>query len=83
VFGIGNGAYAEYARGPEAKLDPKPANLVVAHTAAVPTPGLTALQAVGDPRQRLRGVLRQAGLAHPGGPVSVTTGSAAGGVEAL
>ena len=48
VFGIGKGAYAEYARAPEAKLAPKPANLSFAQAAAVPISGLTALQAVRD-----------------------------------
>ena len=29
VFGIGKGAFAEYARAPEGKLAPKPANLTL------------------------------------------------------
>jgi NADPH:quinone reductase-like Zn-dependent oxidoreductase len=48
VFGIGEGAYAEYARAPENKLAPKPANLTFEQAAAVPVSGLTALQAVRD-----------------------------------
>ena len=48
VFGIGKGAYAEYARAPGAKLAPKPANLAFVQAAAVPISGLTALQAVRD-----------------------------------
>ena len=48
VFGIGKGAYAEYARAAEAKLAPKPTNLTFAQAAAVPISGLTALQAVRD-----------------------------------
>lgn len=48
VFGIGKGAYAEYARAPEAKLTHKPASLTFEQAAAVPISGLTALQAVRD-----------------------------------
>jgi hypothetical protein len=46
VFGSGKGAYAEYARAPETKLAPKPANLsfeqaaAVAHSASTALPGL-------------------------------------------
>jgi NADPH:quinone reductase-like Zn-dependent oxidoreductase len=46
VFGIGKGAFAEYARAPENKLAPKPANLTFEQAAAVAISGLTALQAV-------------------------------------
>ena len=48
VFGIGKGAYAEYASVPEAKLALKPGNLAFAQAAAVPISGITALQAVRD-----------------------------------
>jgi len=48
VFGIGKGAFAEYARAPESKLAPKPANLTFDQAAAVAISGLTALQAVRD-----------------------------------
>jgi NADPH:quinone reductase-like Zn-dependent oxidoreductase len=48
VFGIGKGAFAEYARVPENKLAPKPANLSFEQAAAVAISGLTALQGVRD-----------------------------------
>jgi NADPH:quinone reductase-like Zn-dependent oxidoreductase len=48
VFGIGKGAFAEYARVPENKLAPKPANLSFQQAAAVAISGLTALQGVRD-----------------------------------
>jgi NADPH:quinone reductase-like Zn-dependent oxidoreductase len=48
VFGIGKGAYAEFARAPENKLAPKPANLTFEQAAAVAISGSTALQAVRD-----------------------------------
>jgi NADPH:quinone reductase-like Zn-dependent oxidoreductase len=48
VFGIGKGAFAEYARAPEDKLAPKPANLTFEQAAAVAISGSTALQAVRD-----------------------------------
>ena len=48
VFGIGQGAFAEYARAPENKLAPKPANLTFEQAAAVPVSGLTALQGLRD-----------------------------------
>jgi NADPH:quinone reductase-like Zn-dependent oxidoreductase len=44
VFGIGHGTYAEYARAPENKLAPKPANLTFEQAAVVAISGLTALQ---------------------------------------
>ena len=40
VFGIGKGAYAEYARAREDKLAPKPANLTFEQAAAVAVSGL-------------------------------------------
>src|ERR671921_1882731 len=48
VFGIGKGSYAEYARAPEDKLAPKPANLTFEQAAAVAIMGSTALQALHD-----------------------------------
>jgi NADPH:quinone reductase-like Zn-dependent oxidoreductase len=48
VFGIGKGAYAEYARAPENKLAPKPANLTFEQAAAVAISGMTALQGLRD-----------------------------------
>jgi len=51
VFGIGKGSYAEYARAPEDKLAPKPANLSFEQSAVVPISGLSALQALRDKGQ--------------------------------
>ena len=48
VFGIGKGTFAEYARAPERKLAPKPANLTFEAAAALAISGLTALQALRD-----------------------------------
>jgi len=48
VFGVGKGTFAEYARAPEDKLAPKPANLSFEQAAAVGISGTTALQAVRD-----------------------------------
>jgi NADPH:quinone reductase-like Zn-dependent oxidoreductase len=48
VFGIGKGAFAEYARVPENKLAPKPANLSFQQAAVIAISGLTALQGVRD-----------------------------------
>jgi NADPH:quinone reductase-like Zn-dependent oxidoreductase len=48
VFGIGKGAFAEYARAPENKLVPKAANLTFEQAAAVAISGLTALQGLRD-----------------------------------
>ncbi|MFI5728681.1 NAD(P)-dependent alcohol dehydrogenase [Kribbella sp. NPDC051587] len=48
VYGIGIGAFAEYARVLEKKLAPKPKNLTFEQAAAVPISSLTALQAVRD-----------------------------------
>jgi NADPH:quinone reductase-like Zn-dependent oxidoreductase len=48
VFGIGKGTFAEYARAPENKLAPKPANLTFEQAAAVAVSGLTALQGLRD-----------------------------------
>ena len=67
VYGIGLGAFAEYARAPEDKLAPKPANLTFEQAAAVPISGLTALQG-----------LRDHGQVQPGQTVLIT--GASGGV---
>lgn len=48
VFGIAEGALAEYARAAEAALAPKLVALTFEQAAAVPVSGLTALQAVRD-----------------------------------
>jgi len=48
VFGIGKGTFAEYARAPENKLAPKPANLTFEQAGVVAISGLTALQALRD-----------------------------------
>ena len=48
VFGIGEGAFAEYARASEAKLAPKPANLTAEQAAAVAVSALAALQGLRD-----------------------------------
>jgi NADPH:quinone reductase-like Zn-dependent oxidoreductase len=48
VFGIGKGAFAEYARAPENKLAHKPANLTFEQAAVVAVSGLTALQGLRD-----------------------------------
>ncbi len=46
VFGTCTGAFAEYARGREDTLAPKPANLTFEQAAVVPTSAATALQAL-------------------------------------
>jgi NADPH:quinone reductase-like Zn-dependent oxidoreductase len=48
VFGIGKGTFAEYARAPENKLVPKPANLTFEQAAVVAISGLPALQGLRD-----------------------------------
>src|SRR3954462_13783739 len=48
VFGVGEAAFAEYARARPDKLAPKPAKLSLAEAAAVPVSALTGLQAVRD-----------------------------------
>lgn len=58
VFGIGKGSFAQYARAPESKLAPKPANLTFEQAAVVAISGLTALQGLRDhgkvqPRQQV------------------------------
>ena len=48
VYGVADGAFAEYAVATADKLAPKPRNLTAAQAAAIPISGLTALQAVRD-----------------------------------
>ena len=48
VFGIGKGAYAQYARALENKLAAKPANLTFEQAAVVAISGLPALQGLRD-----------------------------------
>lgn len=48
VFGIGKGAFAEYARVLEDKLSPKPVNLTFEQAAVLAISGLTALQSLRD-----------------------------------
>jgi NADPH:quinone reductase-like Zn-dependent oxidoreductase len=67
VFGIGKGAFAEYARARENKLAPKPANMTFEQAAAVAVSGLTALQG-----------LRHHGRVQPGQTALIT--GASGGV---
>ena len=67
VFGICNGAFAEYATARQDKIAPKPANLTFEQAATAPTSGSTALQA-----------LRDAGKVQPGQKVLII--GAAGGV---
>lgn len=67
VFAACSGAFAEYVSVGENELAPKPANLTFEQAAAVPTAGLTALQA-----------LRDAGKLQPGQKVLIN--GASGGV---
>lgn len=48
VYGICDGAFAEFATAGVSKLAPKPANLTFEEAATVPITGTTALQAVRD-----------------------------------
>ncbi|MGB6453349.1 MAG: NAD(P)-dependent alcohol dehydrogenase [Streptosporangiaceae bacterium] len=48
VYGIGRGAFAEYAAAREGKLARKPANATFAQAAVAPVSALTALQALTD-----------------------------------
>jgi NADPH:quinone reductase-like Zn-dependent oxidoreductase len=48
VFGVAEGAFAEYAPAAAAKLAPKPASLSFQQAAALPISGQTALQAIRD-----------------------------------
>ncbi len=51
VFGVCEGAFAEYARARPDNLSIKPASLTFAQAASVPNSGLTALQALRDAGQ--------------------------------
>ncbi len=48
VFGVGTGAFAEYARAPQDTLAPKPGNLTFEQAGVVATSGTAALQALRD-----------------------------------
>ncbi len=48
VFGVADGAFAEYATARPDKLAPKPTNLSFEEAATVPTTGCTALQGLRD-----------------------------------
>ncbi|MEU4192403.1 NAD(P)-dependent alcohol dehydrogenase [Kribbella sp. NPDC026611] len=48
VFGIAQGAFAQYARASEAKLAKKPVNLTFEQAAVIPISAMTALQGVRD-----------------------------------
>jgi NADPH:quinone reductase-like Zn-dependent oxidoreductase len=52
MYGVADGAFAEYAVATADKLAPEPGNLTAALAAAVPISGLTALQGVRDGGQR-------------------------------
>ncbi len=67
VFGIGKGAFAEFALAPEDKLSPKPASLTWEQASVLGISGLTALQG-----------LRDKGNVQPGQHVLIT--GASGGV---
>jgi NADPH:quinone reductase-like Zn-dependent oxidoreductase len=67
VFGFCKGAFAEFARAPEATLVPKPESMSFDQASAVPIAGLTALQG-----------LRDKGHLQPGQKVLIN--GAAGGV---
>ncbi len=51
VFGMGNGAYAEYLVCKEQSIVPKPASMTFEQAAAIPMAGLTALQGLRDTGQ--------------------------------
>jgi NADPH:quinone reductase-like Zn-dependent oxidoreductase len=72
VFGIGTGAFAEFARVAEDKLAGKPANLTFEQAAVVATSGLTALQG-----------LRDHGRVGPGDKVLILGGSGGVGTFAV
>jgi len=73
VFGVGKGAFAEFACARDMQIAPKPANITFEQAAAVPIAGLTALQA-----------LRKAGLQQPNAETAsqpkVLINGASGGV---
>jgi len=51
VFGVGRGAYGEYAVSDKIELAPKPSRLTFEQAAAIPIAGVTALQALRDKAQ--------------------------------
>jgi NADPH:quinone reductase-like Zn-dependent oxidoreductase len=51
VFGMGKGAFAQYACARETRLAPKPESVSFEQAAAVPIAGITALQALRDKGQ--------------------------------
>jgi NADPH:quinone reductase-like Zn-dependent oxidoreductase len=51
VFGVGRGAYAQYAVAPVAKVVRRPVGIPVEQAAAVPISGMTAIQAIRDHAQ--------------------------------
>lgn len=55
VFGIGRGAFAEYARAPKSALVLKPENITFEQAASIPVAGLTALQGLRDKGKLQRG----------------------------
>ena len=73
VFGVGKGAFAEFACAKDSQVALKPANISFEQAAAVPIAGLTALQA-----------LRKAGLPQPNpqiaSPSKALINGASGGV---
>jgi NADPH:quinone reductase-like Zn-dependent oxidoreductase len=72
VFGTGQGTFAEYARAPESKLAPKPANLTFEQAGVVALSGQTALQG-----------LRDRGRVQPGQKVLITGASGGVGIFAV
>jgi NADPH:quinone reductase-like Zn-dependent oxidoreductase len=64
VFGVGHGAFAEYATAREDRLAPKPRNLTFEQAAAIPIAGCTALQGLRDHGQLQAG---QKALIHGAG----------------
>lgn len=55
VFGVGRGAFAEYACAPESKLVLKPESMTFEQAASVPVAGLTALQGLREKGKLQRG----------------------------
>jgi NADPH:quinone reductase-like Zn-dependent oxidoreductase len=72
VFGTGQGTFAEYARAPESKLAPKPANLTFEQAGVVALSGQMALQG-----------LRDRGRVQPGQKVLITGASGGVGIFAV
>jgi NADPH:quinone reductase-like Zn-dependent oxidoreductase len=55
VFGVGRGAFAEYACAAESRLSLTPTNITLEQAAAIPVAGVTALQGLRDKAQVQRG----------------------------